>query len=93
MTSKSKQTKRTIKDYFAKLKINTFENLDEWTVFEEDINYLGWLQKKRESKQTQFPWGEKVGKVDKEPHLKSPRSSWFHIGFPPSNFKEQKVPM
>lgn len=29
MTSKSKQTKRTIKDYFAKLKINTFENLDE----------------------------------------------------------------
>ena len=29
ITTKSKQTKRTIKDYFARLKINTFENLDE----------------------------------------------------------------
>lgn len=65
MTSKSKQTKRTIKDYFAKLKINTFENLDEWTMFEEDIIYLGWLQKKREPKQTQFPWGKKWGKLTK----------------------------
>lgn len=40
ITTKSKQSKRSLKDYFAKFKPNTLENLDEQAIFEENVIYL-----------------------------------------------------